>query len=221
MDARTYHTLTAQPLLTGVSASDLARLLDHARLDIDVLVPGQRWIAQGEVATHLTFLLDGEISIETQSPDGTYSLREQLHGPATLEPEILFGMQRTWGSTLTATTECHLMGIPKYEVGRMLASIEVFRLNYLNQLCTLAQRRRDAHWETTDGNGSLRQRFVRWVQRMSLVTDGEKQLRIKAVDLGRILGASRAVVCEMLDGMEAEGLLHHGRGYIDLSAQLN
>jgi len=220
MDARTYHTLTSLPLLTGVSASDLTRLLDNARLDIDVLVPGQRYITQGEVATHLTFLLDGELTIETVAPDQTYTLREMVSGPLTLEPEILYGLQRTWSSTLIANTECHLMGIPKYDVGRMIASIEVFRLNYLNLLCTMNQRRRQANWDSTDGEGNLRQRFVRWIQRLGTVPGSRKQLRIKAIDLGRILGASRSVVCDMLDTMEVEGLLHHGRGYIDLEPQL-
>jgi len=216
MDTHTFSALTSLPLLQGVSATDLHRLLDNSLLQIEALDPGELWFAKGDVCSHLIFLLDGEMNVETPSPDGTYILRETINGPAVLEPEILYGIQRTWSSNISSLTECHLMGIPKSDVSRMIVSFEVFRLNYLNLLSTLSIKRKWNAWQNSELNGNLEQRFSTFISQISSYKTGAKQLRIKASTLGQILGAHRTLISKMLDEMESKGLLHHGRGYIDI-----
>ena len=212
MDIRMYDTLHSIPLFQGMSAIDLNRIFDKVQLDIECLEQGEVFVHQGEACRQMVFLLNGTFLVETMSNDQTYTFSEQLSGPALLEGDILYGIQRNWTSTYTALDTCRLMLIPKIHVNQMLASMEIFRLNYLNTLCTIAARRRQKAW--LPPAPTLRERFVHFVASHALQPKGEKCLTIRMSDLGSHLGATRALISSMLRKMQDEGLLSLTRQHI-------
>ncbi len=214
MDIRMYDTLHSIPLFQGMNGIDLNRIFDNVQLTIECLEQGEVYVHQGEPCQQLTFLLNGTFRVDTLSPDESYTFTEQLTGTALLEGDILYGIQRQWSSTYTAIDTCRLMLIPKDDVSRMLATMEIFRINYLNTLCTLAARRRRNAWPSP--SPTLRMRFVRFVTTHALQPKGPKQLTIRMADLGNHLGGTRALVSTMLHEMQDEGLLTISRGHIDI-----
>jgi len=209
-----YDTLHSIPLFQGMNGVDLNRLFDMARLSIECLEKGEVFVHQGEPCEKMVFLLNGTFYVETTSPDYSYRYAEQLTGNHLLEGDILYGIQRCWSSTYTALDTCRLMIIPKYDVNHMLANIEVFRINYLNTLCTLAARRRQKNWSTP--TPTLRQRFVLFARSHALQSNGPKQLFIRMSDLGSHIGGTRALVSSMLRQMQKENLVTLSRGCINI-----
>ncbi len=214
MDISMYDTLNAIPLFQGLNGIDLNRIFDRVQLTIECLNRGDTLFRQGELCRQMAILLDGTLQAETVSPDGTYTIREQVERVTTLECDILYGIQREWSSTYTANDECRLMLIPKDDVSRMLGALEVFRLNYINAVCTLAARRRRQAWK--DPSPTLRERLVQFILSHTQCHKGPLQMAIRMQDLGAHLGTTRSLVSATLRRMQDEGMLTLSRRHIDI-----
>ncbi len=207
-----YETLNSIPLFQGLNGIDLNQIFDKVQWQIECLEERDTFVQQGDPCRHLVFLLSGTLRAQTLSPDVSYSFTEYLSGPAMLEGDILYGIQRCWSSTYTSVDVCRLMLIPKSDVIRMLSSLEVFRINYLNAICTLSSKRRRQAWKAPAP--TLRQRIVQFITSHTLQTSGPAQMTIRLSDLGEHLGATRSLVSPVLHRMQQEGILTMGRGNI-------
>lgn len=216
MDIRMYDTLNSIPLFQGVSGQDLNRIFDRAHLRIECLEAGEVFVHQGEPCRDMVLLLSGTFETDTLSPDGTYTFSEHIAGPALLEGDILYGIQRTWSSTYTAKDTCRLMLLSKSDVSQLMVSFEVFRLNYLNALCTLASRRRQQAWRPPAP--TLRERLVQFIAAHALRPTGPKRLRIRMNDLGKYVGGTRTLISSVLHTMQNDGVLTSTRGHIEIPA---
>ncbi len=207
-----YETLNSIPLFQGMNGIDLNLVFDKVQWRIECLEDGDAFVQQGDLCRDLVFLLSGTVKAQTLSPDESYTFTEQVEGPAMLEGDILYGIQRHWGSTYTSVDVSRLMLIPKSDVIRMLASLEVFRINYLNAICTLASKRRRHAWR--EPAPMLRQRLVQFITSHTLQTKGPVWMSIRLSDLGEHLGATRSLVSPVLHKMQQEGILTMGRSNI-------
>lgn len=214
MDSQTYHTLTAVPLLKGMNGSDLNHLLSLTSMKIETLEEGEVWVHQGETYRELTFLLSGTLQSTETSPDGTYTFTEFVEAPYVLELDRLYGMNRTVSATYRATSNCHLMTLSKGDMDKMMSHMEVFRLNILNHLCTIASRRQKANWQTP--HPLLWQRIGDFFLQHCKTPQGAKQMHILMKDLGNHMGATRSLIGTTLHKMQDMGLLTMQRGYIEI-----
>ncbi len=212
MDSRMYETLNSIPLFQGMNGGDLNRVCDNVHLQVECLEQGDVLARQGDLCRRLTVLTGGELTKETASPDGLYRLRERVKATTVLEADILYGIQRNWGSTYKAVGDCRLILIDKHEVSRMISSMEVFRLNYLNTLCTLASRRRQKTW--TKPAPTLRERFARFVKAQAEQTTGPVEMSIRMSDLASHIGGTRSLISVMLHSFADDGLLTLSRNTI-------
>lgn len=57
---RIYNSLLALPLFLGMSRNDLQQAAGQTRFDFRKTSKGETIVAEGELCTHLYFLLDGE-----------------------------------------------------------------------------------------------------------------------------------------------------------------
>ncbi len=207
-----YETLHSIPLFQGLNGIDLNMIFDKVQWQIECLEKDDTFVQQGDKCNHLVFLLSGTLQAQTVAPDESYTFTEQVEGPAMLEGDILYGIQRCWSGTYTSVDVSRLMLIPKSDVIRMLASLEVFRINYLNAICTLSSKRRRQVWK--EPAPTLRQRLVQFITSHTLQTMGPVKMGIRLSDLGDHLGATRSLVSPVLHRMQREGILVMGRGKI-------
>ncbi|MBQ8050931.1 MAG: Crp/Fnr family transcriptional regulator [Bacteroidaceae bacterium] len=215
MDTKQPLRLASLPLLQGISALDISQLImENVGTRELSLEDGERFVTQGDVCQHLAFLLDGTFRTTTDYPERSYNFTEYLSGPMVIEPDVLYGIQRQFVSTYEALGTCHLLLIPKSDVNRLLFSIEVFRLNYLNLLSTLSVRRRQASLPPPLPN--LRARICQFFALHATTPSGTKQFRIRMSDMARYLDTTRARISVVLHEIQAERLIRIDRNFIEI-----
>ena len=207
-----YSLFTRLPLLQGISSRELLGWEETLRLDIDEFPASQLpLIRQGDNCSQLLYLVEGELQREHQSEDGLYVTRSLLKAPAIIEVDRLFGLTPTYEYTYRAKTEVRMLGIRKSLIGSHLMKSEVFRLNLLNTLSAIAQKRATALRPSLLDNAEERLRhFIGTLFRDS---EGEVELIIHMTELARYIGERRITVSLLLNRWAEEKSIHLGRGH--------
>lgn len=200
-----YAILTTSPLFQGIAGQDLVRIEERVRLREVNLHAGQHFISQGEPCQHLAYLLEGELEVETTSEAGDYIITEHTSGRQLIEPEQLYGMERRYARAYRAHSSCRLMLISIDDVRLTLMHVEVWRINYMNQLCLTATRRMQRIQSPhLPGPEALVAHFL---LRQMHNERGRKEVLITQATLGRYVGATRLVMRHTLQHMAEMGVL--------------
>ena len=207
-----YALLTRLPLLQGISSTELLHLEEVLRLDIDEL-PASKLpvIRQGDPCTQLLWLVEGEVLREHQS---VFSTRSSLQAPAVIELDRLFGLYTTYEHTYWATTDVKILSIRKSLINSHLMKSEVFRLNLLNALSAISQKRALALLPRQPGTAEEKLRH--FISTLFPECKGEVEVIIKMQELARYLGERRLTVSDILNHWDEEGTIRLGRGHFTI-----
>lgn len=211
-DLKIYDKLQQFPLFQGMSSDELQQVVGHTKFGFAKYESGKRIIREGDVCTHLHFLVGGELRAETQPDDRGYTVVERLAAPYLLQPERLFGHTQRYGSTFFTQTQVHFISIDKREVLSLMQRVLVFRLNMLGHYSTETQRLGHQPWRSVPK--SPRERIIRFFFTHSLHPAGPKTFLILMQRLADELGISRTQVSAQLRLMQSEELLQLKRGQI-------
>lgn len=211
-----YDRLLQFTLFQGMSQAELMQVTGHTKFDFLKLATGKRLVREGDPCTHLCFLTDGTLTVESQSDDHTCRVVEQVNAPYIVQPEQLFGLHQRHTATYKAAKACSLIRIDKQEVMVLLETQLVFRLNLLNQLATEAQRLRHHAWRQAPG--TLRERIIRFFFLRSLYPAGPKTFYILMRQLATELHASRDDISQALNQLQADHLLTLHRGRVEIAS---
>lgn len=218
-----YALFTRLPLLQGISSKELLNLEDVMRLDWDEFPASPMpLIRQGDQCSHLLYLVEGELQREHYSADGTYATRSRLKAPAIIEVDRLFGLTPTYEYTYRAKTDVKMLSIRKALIGSHLMKIEVFRINMLNRLSAIAQKRATALLPHQLERAEERLRH--FIRALFPDCEGEVELVILMTELARYINEPRLTVSKILNKWEKEGRISLGRGHFtiyDIQTLLN
>ena len=209
-----YDHLLQFPLFQGLSRAELLQMAGNTKFGFLKMPSGKTVISDGAACTQLFFLIDGSLTLTTSSDDHGYSITEHLSAPWLLQPEALFGLSPRYSSTATVATHSHFITLTKDEVLRLLDDFLIVRLNYLNLMATLAQRRNRQSWHRN--SPSLRQRIARFLTDHCAYPAGAKTVHILMERLAVEMNDSRLDVSRALNAMQADGLLTLHRGRIEV-----
>jgi len=209
---RLYDQLLLYPLFLGMSRADLLQLVGNTRFDFRKYERGKTVVQGGTPCTHLYFLMQGKVSVQSSSDDYRYRVVEVLSAPWIIEPENLFGLTTNYTKTVKAFTDCHFILLTKDEVVRLQETFLTFRLNYLNLLSTLAQQRSRRFWRRTPS--SLEDRIICFFTDHCVYPAGAKEFYILMTQLADILNDSRLDVSRALNEMQRKGVLELHRGRV-------
>ena len=201
-------------LFQGMSRDDLKLVAGHTRFGFVKVPQGKTVVKDGTACTHLYFLINGTIRVESRSDDHSYSVIEQMQAPYILQPEAIFGYQQRYTQTIVAQTDTNFITIEKDEVVRLSEDFLVFRLNLLNIFATQTQKLSRQPWRHCPQ--SLRERLVRFLVQHCVYPAGSKTFHILMNQLAGELNDSRLNVSRVLNEMQAEGLVTLHRGRIDI-----
>ena len=209
-----YDHLLQFPMFQGLSRTELQQMAGNTKFGFLKMEPGCQLIADSMLCDTLYFLVGGRLTVTTQSDDHGYSVTEQLSAPWMLQPEALFGLSPRYTCTVSTATAAHFITLSKDEVLRLLDDFLIIRLNLLNLLATIAQRRTRIAWHRSPQ--TLRDRIVRFITDHCIYPAGQKEVKIMMERLARELNDSRLDVSRALNAMQADGLLVLHRGRIEV-----
>lgn len=200
-----FDTLLQLPLFQGLCHEDFTSILDKVKLHFVKHKAGETILESGQVCDQLCFLLKGEVSIHTSSPDGIYEVIENMEAPYLIEPQSLFGMNTIYHSSYIAHTEIHTVCISKAFVLSKLFDYEIFCLNYMNIVSNRAQNLYARLWTTPPRN--LEEKVIRFILLHLEKPQGEKTFKIKMDDLARYLDDTRLNVSKALNELQNRGMV--------------
>ena len=209
-----YDHLLQFSLFQGLSRAELLQMAGNTKFGFLKLPSGKTVVREGDICSQLFFLISGKLTVTTQSDAHTYSVTESLSSPWLLQLEVLFGASTRFTCSASTATEVHFITLAKDEVMRLLDDFLIIRLNLLNILSTLAQRRSRQPWRRTPAD--VRQRITRFLIDHCVYPAGAKDVAILMRDLAFELNTSRLEVSNALNDMQREGLLHLHRGHIEI-----
>lgn len=219
-DLRLYDQLLQFPLFQGMSRDELLQLAGNTRFGFQKLSADKFVVRESDECDQLLFLISGQVTITSTSDDRSYSMTEWITAPWVIQPEVLFGAATRYTQDIRTVTEAHLIMLSKSEVLRLLDDFLIFRLNLLNLLSTLAQRRNRQGWRRAAG--TLSEHIARFFTDHSVYPAGRKELHILMQQLAREMGDTRLNVSRVLNEMQQRQLLtlHRGRIVIPLLERL-
>ncbi|MCR5179735.1 MAG: Crp/Fnr family transcriptional regulator [Bacteroidaceae bacterium] len=200
-----FDTLLSLPLFQGLSPDDLTRILESTRLDFDTVGQGTCLMKQDHPCEALTYVLQGDVALTTQSADRSWSVEETLAVPAVAGLDVLYGRRRNYRYSLTAREETRVLHMDKRTVGALVAYFEVFRINVLNMLTSSIARREQLTWLPAEIGleGRIRSFMKTHVEHPA----GQKVFYISQLQLGNYLGEDKRRISKALHHMQETGLL--------------
>ncbi len=205
-----YDKLLQFALFQGLSKTELNALVTYTKLGFHKYAQYEPIAQQQMACNRLFFLIDGKVSVSTSSDNGSYTITESAKAPLLFEPEALFGVSPHFTSGYTAATPCSVIMIDKSEIYKLLDHFAIFRINYLNLLSALIQKRHVHNWHSQ--NQSIDMRILHFVKRHSRFAVGEKHVEVKMTRLAQELGCSRLEVSQALHQLKEQGLAKLYRG---------
>lgn len=198
-----------------MSRDDLEIVAGHTRFGFLKVSAGRQVIRTGEACTHLFFLINGTLRVESFGDENRYSVVEQMSSPYILQQEGIFGYNQRYTHHFYAMTDVNFLTLDKEEVVRLSEDFLVFRLNLLNHYATQTQKQIHQQWRRSPQ--TLRERIVRFFFQHTLYPAGPKTFYILMERLAEELNDSRLNISRTLNAMQADGLLELHRGRIEIA----
>jgi len=209
-----YDRLLQFPLFQGMSRDDLEIVAGHTRFGFTKVAAGRQVIHAGDPCTHLYFLINGTLKIESFGDDNRYMVTEQMASPYILQQENIFGYCQRFTRNFYALTDANFLTLDKEEVVRLSEDFLVFRLNLINHYATQTQKL--IQWQWRRSAQSLRERIVRFFFLHTLYPAGPKTFHILMERLAEEVNDSRLNVSRVLNQMQEAGMLELHRGRIEI-----
>ena len=209
-----YDRLLQFPLFQGMSRDDLEIVAGHTRFGFTKVAAGRQVIHAGDPCTHLYFLINGTLKIESFGDDNRYMVTEQMASPYILQQENIFGYYQRFTRNFYALTDANFLTLDKEEVVRLSEDFLVFRLNLINHYATQTQKL--IQWQWRRSAQSLRERIVRFFFLHTLYPAGPKTFHILMERLAEEVNDSRLNVSRVLNQMQEAGMLELHRGRIEI-----
>ena len=209
-----YDRLLQFPLFQGMSRDDLEIVAGHTRFGFMKVTAGRQIIHAGDPCTHLYFLINGTLKIESFGDDNRYMVTEQMASPYILQQESIFGYHQRFTRNYYALTDVNFLTLDKEEVVRLSEDFLVFRLNLINHYATQTQKL--IQWQWRCSPQSLRERVVRFFFQHTLYPAGPKTFHILMERLAEEVCDSRLNVSRVLNRLKEAGMLELHRGRIEI-----
>ncbi|WP_321518857.1 Crp/Fnr family transcriptional regulator [uncultured Bacteroides sp.] len=200
-----YKTLLQMPLFQGLGEDEVTRIIGKVKLHFQKFKAGSVVRMRGYFCNDLTFLLKGELMLESTDKNNNFVIKEFQEAPSLVEFYSIFGLNANYFSTYTAETDVDLVSIDKSYILTELDKYDIFRLNFRNILSNRAQQLHDRLWQIN--YSCLETKMIDFLLARCERPFGKKLLKIKMEDFALIIGETRLSVSKYLNNLEKEGLI--------------
>lgn len=202
------------PYFQGMSKDEITSILDKVKLVFTRHTDGERIAAQGAPCNSLTLLVRGTLTSKCVSPDGRYTLIEELTTPFAFEPYSLFGLSPTYKNSYYAKGECDILTIDKSYLFNEFSRYDIFMMNIMNILCQRVQQKNAQIWNARCL--PMTEKIIEFIAVRAESPEGCKTLQIKMDDLADILDETRINVSTALNKLQKSELIELRRKEIHI-----
>jgi len=140
-----YDILKQLPIFQGIGTDQMTHILEIIPFDFKTFNQGDLICQGGDPVLGATFLLSGQVKLETPIFNHRVTISQLFNAPYTFSLHHLFGADMNARSTMTATTDkTGLMVLQKIDFLRVMQDNEIALINVMNMLCTRAQKQHKA-----------------------------------------------------------------------------
>lgn len=140
-----YDLLMQLPVFQGISTEQMTHILEVIPFDFRIYNEGDIIGRGGDLVYGATFLLSGQVKLETPIFNQRVKITQIFDAPYTFSLHHLFGAEVTARSTMIAAqNRTGLMVLRKGDFLRILHENEIALINVMNILCTRAQKQHKA-----------------------------------------------------------------------------
>lgn len=193
------------PILKGVSAERLKQIVGVIPLHFLKYLDGETLLQEGDAMTHLTFLINGSVRVDTANATERFRVGQTLTAPAVVCPDYLFGRTTKSPSRVTASGAAGIVKVAKADFINMLKTDDVILFNYLNLLAAGAQTRIDGILSLTDGK--LEERIAFWIVALTQRGGHDIVLSCRHRELSSFFGVQRSMFNQTLESMAERGII--------------
>lgn len=204
-----YENLLCLPYFQGMSKDNITAILDKVKLEFTTHADKETICRQGEECNYFLILTKGEITAETISPCGSYSIEETHKAPYAIEPYSLFGYSTAYRRTYTSKDTCTTLAIEKGYFLSEFTKQHIFTLNLVNLISRRVQVQNETIWEQTPA--TIEGRIISFIALRSESTTGSRRIKIKMEQLAAILCETRLNVSKALNRLQSLGMLSLSR----------
>lgn len=214
MEKRTVDTpmmslLLSLPLFQGLTLDQLMHILEKAPLDFINLSDG-RFVRQGERHDKVSFILKGRVERVLTNQQAAYTFAETMEETDIIELCSLFGRNALYGADYWAKGEVTLLSFDKRYLFTVLNHFDIVQLNLLNLFSARSQSLQQRLLEVS--GHSLIGQFCHFINKISDIPRGRKELEMTRVDLANLLDCSRRRMSEEIVSWEKKGLIEVSYG---------
>lgn len=205
-------TIAALRLFEGLSLNDLQLITRGFTFNLISLRPGRTVRRCGERCGELLFIMKGSVRSVCEGTNVDFVFEEELDNRHVIEPYSLFGVSPYYRKTYRASTYVEIVGVDKRHVVKLIEDYDVFRLNFLNYVCSYAYHTRCRN--LTMGAVGAVDKIIQFVLRLSETDRGDKLLKVKKTVLASLIGEPPVRTSAALGKLKEMGLVDVGRGWI-------
>ena len=192
------------PYFQGMSKDEITSILDKVKLEFFRYEDGELVFAKGSPCEHFAILVRGEVVSSCISPDGRYTVLEELAPPIAFEPYSLFGLSPYYRCSYHAKGSCDVLMIKKSYLFKEFARYDIFLMNMLNLISQQAQQRSAQIWNRAEMD--IPHKILDFIVTRTEQPDGCKTILVKMNVLAGILGETRINVSRVLNSFQQQGL---------------
>lgn len=206
--------LCQSPVFRGISPEGLSELFQQIHYQVKSYRKGELVVNSGEICDRLLIIQDGSVKAEMTDYSGKTIKIEDMTAPWPLATAFLFGRENRFPVTVSATSDCQLVSIPKDEFVRLLQMNALILNNYLNTISTraqfLSQKLKFLSFKT------IKQKIAHYL--LELAGDRLQTVEIAQSQgqLAEMFGVTRPSLARTLGEMCQEGLIETDRRYIKI-----
>lgn len=199
-----YENLLLLPYFQGMSKDELTSILDKVKLEFINYAENEKILSQKEECSKFTILIQGCITIESNSPNNTYKITEELQAPYAIEPYSLFGSTPQYKRNYYAKSNCSILSINKQFFYSEFSKHHIFSINLLNLISRKIETTSQIIWNNTPQ--SIESRIIHFTALRSELQTGCKTLTIKMEDLANLLQETRLNISRALNNLQNNGI---------------
>ena len=211
-----YENLLLLPYFQGMSRDDITTILDKITFEFRKYCDGDTIFHSGDSCDHFAILTKGGAVCTRKSPDGTYSITEEIDTPFAIEPYSMFGYNTVYKRGYKSKGECTVLLIKKHYLFSDFTRNNIFNINFLNLISRKAQKVSHDIWNSTPT--SIEGRIAHFIAIRCEIPKGKKHISIKMERLASILCETRLNVSKALNALQEKGFLELHRGEIVVHA---